>query len=141
VAEALDSLEQARQAQQKFDKHNPVQLDLLAQEVDMEIIAHTYDADIHCESCMLDYVRAVPYSEYVFGDYTDDDIRYGHNTQGIIDLSKAVELGIIRDSEGNPIHAMFDNDEWYANNLYEGKKTATLNCSDCGKELDTWEGE
>lgn len=103
----------------------------------MEVIAYTYDADIHCESCMLKYARAVPYSEYEFGlTYSDEDIT---SSPGIIDVKEAVDLGIIRDSEGNPIHPIFDTDEWYANDIYEGNTHATLNCSDCFAELDTWE--
>lgn len=112
----------------------------------MRLIGYTYNADHHCESCTLAYARAVPYSEYVWnppnsrkmGRYRDEDIQVSPNQPGIINLAKAIRLGVIRDSENNAIHPMFDTDEWYANDIYEGKKSATLNCGDCGTELATW---
>lgn len=97
----------------------------------MKVIAYDYDADHHCESCMLDYARNVEYKDYVWGEFnTDDDISNG----GLIDLMKAVELEIIRDSEGNAIHPLFSTSEWWQ----EGEGNQTLACSDCGKELDTY---
>ncbi len=101
----------------------------------MNLIGYQYDADNHCEKCTLDYAREVPYSEYVFGEYRDEDIAH---SPGIIDLSEAIDLGVIHDSENNAIHPLFDTDEWYANDIYEGNESATLNCSDCGEEMDTW---
>ena len=34
----------------------------------MRVIAYSYDADHHCESCMLKYANAVDYDEWVWGD-------------------------------------------------------------------------
>ncbi len=102
----------------------------------MRVIAYAYDADHHCKSCMLDYARAVEYRDYEFGEYSDEDIKHDSAAcDGIIDLMKAVELEIIRDSEGNPIHPVFSIDEWY--NIGEGDQT--LACSDCGGHLDEYE--
>ena len=101
----------------------------------MSVIAYSYNADHHCESCMLDYARKVEYKDYDFGSvYSDEDIQH---SPGIIDLSVAVELGIIRDGENNEIHPVFGYQEWY--NPGEGNQT--LACGDCGKELATHEEE
>lgn len=98
-----------------------------------EVIAYAYDADYHCEDCMLKYARAVPYSKYVFGEYTNEDIYYYKNTPGIFNVMKAVELEIIRDSENNAIHPVFSTDEWWEPSE-EGRQV--LFCSDCGDMLD-----
>jgi len=108
----------------------------------MKVIGYTYDADHHCESCMLDYARKVPTSDYAGGwGKPDFDDEYYHDSPGILNLARLVENEIIRDSEGNAIHPVFDTEEWYANDIYEGNKTATLGCSDCGTILDTWESD
>jgi hypothetical protein len=88
----------------------------------MKVICYTYDADHHCEECMVNMLwnRGQP---YMFLSY-DDVIAWSEKA---------------KDSEGNPIHPMFDTEEWYANDIFEGNKSATLNCGDCGKELDTYE--
>ena len=99
----------------------------------MTVIAYAYDADHHCESCMYDYARSIPFSEYKDMEYEDAYSYNGNN--GIFDLKALVEGGIIRDRENNEIHPLFSIDEWY--NIGEG--TQTLNCSDCGALLDTYE--
>ena len=98
----------------------------------MSIVGYAYDADHHCESCMLDYARAVPFSEYDWQDYDEEDISTVH---GFVNLDTAVELEVIKDGEGNPIHPIFSTQEWY--NIGEGNQT--LCCGDCGKELDSYE--
>jgi len=85
-----------------------------------EVIAYAYDADIHCRECTISNIA---------------------ENYGIERMDVATDFDCYEDFEGNPIHAMFDTDEWYANDIYEGNKTATLNCSDCGKELDRWEAD
>lgn len=69
----------------------------------MELIAYTYDADYHCTGCAYD--------------------RFPGMNSGNSDE--------YRDSEGNPPHPLFDTDEWYANDMYEGNTKATLGCSTC----------
>lgn len=97
----------------------------------MRVIAYAYDADHHCEGCMLEYASKVPFPEYDWqGKYNDNDIMH----DGQIDYLKAVELQIIRDSEGNPIHPVFDIDEWYA----IGQGNQSLVCSDCSGMLDSY---
>ncbi len=101
----------------------------------MNITAYTYDADYHCESCMLTYARAVPYQNYDWQDdyYSDEDIQYYKNQPGITNVATAVELEIIKDSENNPIHPVFSTDEWFEPTINERQ---TLTCSDCGALLD-----
>lgn len=99
----------------------------------MSIVGYAYDADHHCESCMLDYARAVEYKDYVWE--TENAFIEEAVVQSYTDLMKAVELEIIRDGENNPIHPIFSIQEWY--NIGEGNQT--LCCSDCGKELDSYE--
>jgi hypothetical protein len=101
----------------------------------MTILGYAYDADHHCESCMLSYAHSVDYSEYDFqGIYTDETIT---KWPGIIDLMLAVELEIIRDSENNAIHPVFSHEEWY--NIGYGNQYMT--CADCGSELDDYTEE
>jgi hypothetical protein len=83
---------------------------------------------------MLDYARAVPFHDYVWNGYDTEDITDYPNRPGFIQLDKAVELEIIRDSEGNPIHPVFDIDEWY--NIGEGNQV--LVCGDCSAVLDIY---
>jgi hypothetical protein len=40
------------------------------------------------------------------------------------------------DSEGNEVGAVFDTDEWYANDIYEGNAKATLSCGTCGNVIE-----
>lgn len=89
----------------------------------MRVIGYQYDADQHCISCTLDYAREVPYSEYVFGEYSDEDIS---SSPGFISLTRAIELEVIRDSENNPIHAMMETDE----------RPETTHCGECGDEIE-----
>lgn len=75
----------------------------------MRVIGYTYEADYHCTDCA---------EERFPGISKDDGTKY-------------------EDSEGNEPHPIFDTDEWYANDIYEGKKeVVTFNCSDCGAEMD-----
>lgn len=114
----------------------------------MTVLGYSYDADHHCESCILRYATSVPYSEYDFtaggtrshNPYTDADITLTH-APGIISLGKAIELEIIRDSEGNAIHPIFSTDEWhnYSGEDENDDTPQTLTCSDCGVVLDTYE--
>lgn len=90
----------------------------------MRVIGYSYDADVHCVSCTLRYARNEEYQDYFWGEFTDEDISV-KNSHGIIDVSKAIELEIIRDSEGNAIHPMFDYEEW------DGER-----CCECGEELE-----
>lgn len=76
----------------------------------MRVIAYTYDADTHCEHCTLAY-PGVKTDE--FGDLQGED------------------------SEGNKIHPLFDTDEWYLNDVFEGNDTATLVCGTCGEVIET----
>ena len=102
------------------------------------VIAYSYDADYHCESCMLNYAREVPFSDYDWQDYDEEDVTDYPNRPGFIQLDKAVELEIIKDSENNPIHPLFSTDEWWEPSITE---LQVLTCGDCGAELDTYEGE
>lgn len=105
----------------------------------MTVIAYSYDADHHCEACMLDYARKVEYKDYVWdsqnGKDPDND-RY-HSQPGILYLPALVEDEIIRDSENNPIHPVFSTDEWY--NIGEGNQT--LSCTDCGEVIEEYDDE
>jgi hypothetical protein len=102
----------------------------------MTVIAYSYDADYHCEKCMLDYAHRVPYNDYVWGEYTDEDI--ASNMPGIMRLDKAVELEIIRDGENNPIHPVFSTDEWWEPSI---PGLQILACSDCATVLDSQDVE
>lgn len=83
----------------------------------MTVIAYTYNADYHCENCTVKYIKA--------------NSEPGFNIQGVLD-------GFIDfpDSEGNSIHALFNTDEWYANDIYEGNDKAILGCSDCHEVIE-----
>ena len=72
----------------------------------MTVLCYTYEADVHCASCA--FAR--------FGDMLDRD--------------DAI------DGEGNPVHAMLDGEEWYANDVFEGNDTATLGCGTCGEVIE-----
>jgi hypothetical protein len=91
----------------------------------IKIIGYTYDADYHCELCMLNYARNVPYHEWVWPPDADES-KYT-NPPGIWMLDLLVEDEIIRDIENNPIHPIFNTDEW----LDEAR-----HCADCGAQLD-----
>lgn len=92
----------------------------------MRVIGYTYDADHHCFDCTFKYVRQGALSEL------DEMVREFLRVGGVFEFTP-------RDSENNEIHPIFDTDEWYANDIYEGNKVATLNCSGCGEEMDRWE--
>lgn len=87
-----------------------------------KVIGYTYDADYHCINCTTAYIkggtqsRTPPHPKQVerWLDGTDE----------------------FPDSENNPIHPIFDTDEWYANDIHEGRSHATLNCGTCGDEID-----
>lgn len=81
----------------------------------MKLIGYTYDADYHCVAC----------TTRQFGAKLDHPQLVG----------KAL------DSEGNEVHPLFDTDEWWANDTFEGNSFATLNCSECGYEMSTYKGE
>lgn len=74
----------------------------------MQVIAYAYDADHHCLDCTLDSFPG-------FNEGNSDEYR---------------------DSEGNEIHPLFDTDEWYANDIYEGNSKAVLSCGDCGDTIE-----
>lgn len=77
----------------------------------MEVIGYSYDADIYCVDCTLEYARTTPYSEYHWDRRPylyDEDIS---DSPGILNMEKAIELEVIRDSENNPLHPIFDTDE------------------------------
>lgn len=78
----------------------------------MHVIGYTYEADYHCVEC----------ATKAFG----------------FKLTHPERVGPAIDSEGNEVHPVFNTDEWYANDIYEGATHATLNCGDCGTELDSW---
>lgn len=96
------------------------------------VVAYAYDADYHCESCMLAYARSVPYKDYVWGEYDSEDHRYAEH--GMLHMMPLVEDEIIRDSENNPIHPVFTIDEWWEPS-FDGPQF--LVCSDCGEVLDS----
>ena len=93
----------------------------------MEVVGYTYDADMHCVKCTMDYARAVEYKDYDWQGYSDEDIEVEHSP-GILDMEKAIELEIIKDSENNPIHPIFDTDE---------AGDSPDHCGDCHEYLDT----
>jgi hypothetical protein len=98
--------------------------------IDMKVVGYTYNAAMHCPNCTMEYARNVSYSEYEFGEYSDKDI---YENPGIFSMTKAIELGIIRDSENNEIHPVFDTDE---------AGDSPDHCDDCGTFIDTsWTGE
>lgn len=70
-------------------------------------VAYTYEADYHCESCA--------------------EERFGRDKSGWI-------TG--RDNEGNEVGAVAPWDEWYANDVYEGKASAVLVCGTCGEVIE-----
>ena len=76
----------------------------------MKVIAYTYDADYHCEDC----------ATKLYGSDEDGWVPEG-----------------AEDSEGNDVHPVFDTDEWYANDVYEGNESATLCCGDCLEVIET----
>jgi hypothetical protein len=84
----------------------------------MRVIAYTYDADYHCIDCTKDYLGTKPKANWAKFHEGEEEVE---------------------DSEGNPLHPVFDTDEWYANDIYEGRKHATLSCGTCGdiiREID-----
>lgn len=99
----------------------------------MEVVGYTYDAALHCVSCTLEYARNVPYAEYdfQFGQYSDEDIQ--DLQVGIFNMTKAIELEVIKDSENNPLHAIFSIDE---------AGDTPDHCDDCGAYINTsWHSE
>lgn len=78
----------------------------------MNVIAYTYDADYHCPACAEERFRGI--------------------THGL-------EPSDFQDSEGNPPHPLFDTDEWFANDIYEGNSKATLYCGDCHEIIEELE--
>lgn len=82
----------------------------------MDVLCYTYDADHHCVECTKKYIHEwfCPDSAKMF---------YNGDTQ-------------LEDGEGNPIRAMLDNEEWYANDIYDGNTKATLTCGTCGELIE-----
>lgn len=77
----------------------------------MRVIAFAYDADYHC----------IPCTTKRFGEEEGD--------------AEMIPEGA-RDGEGNPVTAVFDTDEWYANEMFEGQNHAMLGCGTCGDVID-----
>jgi hypothetical protein len=71
----------------------------------VNVIAYTYEADHHCVPCAL--------------------ARFGQDENGWVPENA-------EDGESNPVGAVFEWDEWYANDAYEGNDNATLGCGTCG---------
>lgn len=101
----------------------------------MSLLCYTYDADHHCVRCTMEYARKVEFKDYLFHLHPEiDESEFSKN--GLINLKDAIDLELIPDSENNPIHAMLDNEEWYANDIYEGNSKATLVCGTCGEVIE-----
>ena len=98
----------------------------------MTILCYTYNADYHCEKCTMEYARSVPVNAYNYQDYDLEKI----SKKGLIDLTQAIEYEMIPDSEDNPIRAMLDTEEWYANEMYEDEPMAILVCGTCGEVIE-----
>lgn len=82
----------------------------------MRVVGYTYDADIHCPDCTTKYIK-----ENSDSDFPDVE---------------AVLIGDVdfEDSEGNPIHPIFDTSETDCPEHCSG--------SDCNEYIDTsWTGE
>jgi len=78
------------------------------------------------------YAREVPFMQYDWqhGKYSTEDIT---DTPGMFNMRKAIELEIIKDGEGNPIHPIFDTDE---------SGDTPEHCGDCHEMIDvSWTGE
>lgn len=76
----------------------------------MNIIAYSYEADHHCIECTYKRFGGTPYSA--------------------LEVERAV------DNEGNPVHPLFDTNEWHEPSI---SGVQTLSCGDCGRIIDqTW---
>jgi hypothetical protein len=96
------------------------------------VVGYSFNADTYCEDCTMDYARSVPYSEYDFQEYGDEDITSEHNP-GIFNMTKAIELEVIKDDEGNSIHPIFSIDD---------AGDTPDHCCVCGAFIDnSWSGE
>jgi hypothetical protein len=95
------------------------------------VVGYSFNEGTFCEGCTMDYAREVPYSEYDFQEYGDEDITSDHNP-GMFNMVKAIELEVIKDSENNPIHPIFSTDE---------AGDSPDNCASCGELIDnSWSG-
>lgn len=98
----------------------------------MTILCYTYDADHHCKKCTMDYARSVSVNAYNYHNHDLEEI----SKDGLIDLAQAIEYEMIPDFENNPIRAMLDTEEWYANEMYEDEPMAILRCGTCGEVIE-----
>jgi hypothetical protein len=81
----------------------------------MRVIGYTYDADQHCVDCTEEYVKA---NNTIDGHIPNaDDMDAFRSGEWEVD-----------DSEGNPLHPIFDTDE---------AGDTPDHCSDCGLFIDT----
>jgi hypothetical protein len=86
----------------------------------MKVIGYTYDADHHCTSCTIAYIKG--------------SVRTSVHPEQLVRWLNGEDEFL--DSEGNPIHPIFNTDEWFANDVYEGRTHATLACGTCGEIID-----
>jgi len=100
----------------------------------MEIIAFAFEADYHCRPCTKKRMRRGGFNSR--HEYTAQDRKDGY------DLYELEEGDVFTDREGNLVHPVFDGDEWWEPDpsIVEDYPIQTLACSDCFKELATWEG-
>lgn len=91
----------------------------------MAKVGYAFDADICCVDCTLKWAGTIPETQYEFGndkypeDYQDAD--------GVFQVDELIEDGIIVDSEGNMVHAVFDTEE----------TDYPQHCADCGEYIDS----
>lgn len=89
----------------------------------MEVVGYTYDADQHCVECTEKYVKEIPIHTYREDKWHNHDMTW----------KELVEEEVVTDSEGNPIHPIFDTDE---------AGDSPDHCGDCGEYINTsWHSE
>ena len=100
-----------------------------------EIIGYTYDADVHCIACTVEYVRTL--HKLSPNDLTHTTI------MGFAGWDNGVWTTVeFTDSEGNDVHPVFADQYGdfvsEVDNDHGGVTQYAPVCSDCGEELPGW---
>lgn len=91
----------------------------------MSQTGYVFNADHYCVDCTILWAGTIPETQYVFenGQFPEDF----QTDDGQFVTTDLLQYGIIRDSEGNHVHPLWDTDE----------TDYPVHCCNCGEYLDT----
>jgi hypothetical protein len=87
----------------------------------MKVVGYSYDADTHCVDCTRKYAEQNASLDEMFKEFYPSSV----------DIDRLIET--MSDSEGNPLHPIFEIDE---------AGDCPTHCGDCGVFIDdSWNGD